>query len=61
MLIKMTKMALAVALVVGAASAARADVNCNITALNLLVGIINDNVTVQNHTPCTIGSAYEGA
>ena len=43
------------------ASAARADVNCDNTPLKPLVGIINDNVTVQNNASCTIGSAYEGA
>ena len=51
----------AVAALLGAASAARADVNCNNTPLKPLVGIINDNVTVQNNASCTIGSAYEGA
>jgi hypothetical protein len=51
----------AVAALLGGASAARADVNCNNTALKPLVGIINDNVTVQGNASCTIGSAYEGA
>ena len=51
----------AVAALLGGASAARADVNCNNTPLKPLVGIINDNVNVQNNASCTIGSAYEGA